>query len=75
MLKLLPLGGELLTPRLELTQVNDLGLLGIKQALGLTPDPRPPLDQWRVLRLTRGEVLRFGCGPALMPWRDQAGMS
>jgi hypothetical protein len=72
---LLQLGGEFLTPRLELTQVNDLGLIGIEHALVLTLDPLPPLEQLHVLRLKRGEVLLFGCGPALMQLWDHAGMS
>jgi hypothetical protein len=66
----LPLGREFLTARLQLCQVNDLGLIGIEQALLLALNPLPPLEQLGVLRLQRREVLLFGCGPALVKLWD-----
>ena len=44
-------GSQLLPPRLELTECDNLGLIGIKQALVLPLDPLPPLQQLRLLRL------------------------
>ena len=51
LLNLLQRGSQLLPPRLELTEGDNLGLIGIKQALVLPLDPLPPLQQLRLLRL------------------------
>jgi hypothetical protein len=51
LLNLLQRGSQLLPPRLELTECDNLGLIGIKQALILPLDPLPPLPQLRLLRL------------------------
>ena len=48
---LLQRGREFLPPRLELTKGNNLGLIGIKQALVLPLDPLPPLQQLSLLCL------------------------
>ena len=53
LLNLLQLGREFLTPRLQLTQVDNLALIGIEQALVLPLDPLPSLEQLRLLRLKR----------------------
>jgi hypothetical protein len=53
LLNLLQLGREFLTPRLQLTQVENLGLIGIEQALVLTLAPLLSLEQLRLLRLKR----------------------
>jgi hypothetical protein len=74
LLDLLPLSRQLLTARLELGPVDDLGLKGIQQALRLSFEPRPPLRQLRLLRRQRGKVLLFGGDPVLMQWRNQAGL-
>jgi hypothetical protein len=51
LLDLLQRGSKFLPPRLELTEGNNLGLIGIKQALVLSLDPLPPLQQLRLVRL------------------------
>ena len=51
LLDLLQRGSKFLPPRLELTECDNLGLIGIKQALILPLDPLPPLQQLRLLRL------------------------
>jgi hypothetical protein len=71
----LQLGREFLTPRLQLTQVEHLGLIGIEQALVLTLDPLLALEQLRLLCLKRGEVLLFGFSPSLMQLRDHVRMA
>jgi hypothetical protein len=53
LLNLLQLGREFLTPRLPLTQVDNLGLIRIEQALVLPLDPLAPLEQLCLLRLKR----------------------
>jgi len=53
LLHLLQLGREFLTPRLQLTQVENLALIGIEQALVVPLDPLPSLEQLRLLRLKR----------------------
>jgi hypothetical protein len=65
LLKLWPRGSEFLTPRLELTQGDHLGLIGIQQALVLPLEPRLPWQPWRLLHLQPGEVLFLGCRPGL----------
>jgi hypothetical protein len=72
LLNLVPRGSELLTPRLEFTQGDNLGLIGIEPALVLPLEPLLPLQQVRVLRLQPGEVLLLGCSPGLMQVRDHA---
>ena len=71
LLDLLPRGRELLTPRLELTQGDHLGLIGIEPALVLALAPLLPLPQVRLLRFQPGELL-LGCRPGLMQVRDHA---
>ena len=51
LLDLLQRGSKFLPPHLELTEGDNLGLIGIKQALVLPLDPLPPLQQLRLLRL------------------------
>jgi hypothetical protein len=51
LLNLLQRGSQLLPPRLEFTECDNLGLIGIKQALVLSLEPLPPLQQLRLLRL------------------------
>jgi hypothetical protein len=70
LLDLLPRGREFLPPRVECTQGNNLGLIGIQQALVLPFEPLPSLQQLRVLRLKPGEVLLFGFRPRLMQVRN-----
>lgn len=53
LLNLLQLGREFLAPRLQLTEVENLGLISIEQALVLTLDPLLSLEQLRWLRLKR----------------------
>jgi hypothetical protein len=65
-------GSELLTPRLELTQGDNLSLIGIEQALVLPLEPLLPLQQLRLLRFQPGEVLLLGGRPGLMQVRDHA---
>jgi hypothetical protein len=48
---LLQRSSQFLSPRLELTECDNLGLIGIQQALALPLDPLPPLQQLRLLRL------------------------
>jgi hypothetical protein len=45
LLDLLQLGRELLSPRLQLREVDSLGLIGIEQSLILTPDSLAALEQ------------------------------
>jgi hypothetical protein len=71
-LDLLQRGSELLTSRLELTQGDNLGLIGIEQALVLPLETLLPLQQLRLLHLQPGEVLLLGCSPGLMQVRDHA---
>jgi hypothetical protein len=72
LLDLLQRGRELLTPCLELTQGDYLGLIGIEQALVLPLEPLLPLQQLRWLRFQPREALLSGCRPGLMQVRDQA---
>jgi hypothetical protein len=72
LLDLVPRGSEFLPPRLELTQGNNLSLIGIEQALGLPLKPLLPLQQLRLLRFQPGEVLLLGGSPGLMQVRDHA---
>ena len=72
LLDLLQRGRELLTPRPELTQGNDLSLIGIEQALVLPFEPLLLLQQLLLLRFQPGEVLLLGCRPGLMHVRDHA---
>ena len=51
LLDLVQRSSQFLAPRLELTEGDNLGLIGIKQALVLPLDPLPPLQQLRLLRL------------------------
>ena len=51
LLNLLQRGSQLLPPRLELTECDNLGLIGIKQALVLSLDPLAPLQQLPLLCL------------------------
>jgi hypothetical protein len=51
LLDLLQRGSEFLSPHLELTQGDDLGLIGIEQALVLVLEPLPPLQQLHLLCL------------------------
>jgi hypothetical protein len=53
LLNLLQLGREFLAPRLQLTEVENLGLISIEQALVLTLDPLLSLEQLRLLRRKR----------------------
>jgi hypothetical protein len=53
LLELVPLGSQFLTPRLPLTQVRHLGLIGVEHTLVLTLTPRlalEPLREWRLKR-------------------------
>ena len=51
LLDLLQRRSKFLPPRLELTECDNLGLIGIKQALVLSLDPLAPLQQLPLLRL------------------------
>jgi hypothetical protein len=75
LLKLLQVPREFLAPRLQLTEVHNLGLVGIQQALVLPLAPLASLGQLRLLRLKRGEVLPFGVRPGLRPLRDHRGIA
>jgi hypothetical protein len=70
LLDLLQRGREFLPPRLEFTQGNNLGLIGIQHALVLPFEPLPSLQPLGVLRLTPGEVLLCGFRPRLMQVRN-----
>ena len=74
LLDLLQRGRQFLPPRLEFIQGNNLGLIGIKQALVLPLEPLPSLYQLRVLRLQPGEVLLFGFRPSLVQVRNHTGI-
>jgi hypothetical protein len=63
-------GSEFLSPRLALRQCDNLGLIGLKQALVLPLEALPPLQQLRVLRLQPREGLLCGGGPGLRQVRD-----
>jgi hypothetical protein len=65
-------GSELLTPGLELTQGDHLGLIGFEHAVVLPLEPLLPLPSRRWLRLQPGELLLLGGSPGLMPVRDHA---
>ena len=51
LLDLLQRSSQFLSPRLELTEGDNLSLIGIEQALVLPLEPLPPLQQWRLVRL------------------------
>ena len=72
LLDLLQRGSELLTPCLELTQGDHLGLIGIEQALVLSLESLLPLQHLRLLRLQPGEMLLLGGSSGLMQVRDHA---
>jgi len=63
---------QFLSPCLQLRQSDNLGLIGIKQALVLPFNPLPLLQQLRLLRLKPCERLLFGVCPGLMQVRDHA---
>ena len=75
LLDLLQLPREFLAPRVQLTEVHNLSLVGIQQALVLPLDPLASLVQLRVLCLKRREVLPFGVHPGLMQLRDHRGIA
>jgi len=69
---LVQLCSEFPTPCLPLMEIDNLGLRGIEDALGLTLKPLPPLAQLRLGPRQPCEVLVFGFSPSLMQWRDHA---
>jgi hypothetical protein len=70
LLDLVQRGSTFLPPHLELTEGENLGLIGIKQALVLPLEPLPPLPQLCLLRLKSCEGLVFGGCPSLMQLWD-----
>ena len=69
---LVPQSSQFLAPRLERTECDDLGLLGIKQALVLPLAALAPRQPLSLLPLKPCEGLLFRGCPGLRPRRDHA---